>query len=73
LLLAGVLGRAAALALFPLAASAVMATGLHWPSNGLLLVCTLIVVHLGSGYFALWKPEERWVRTKLGFSGMPRS
>ncbi len=71
LLLAGVLGRLAALALVTLAAAAITATGLHWPVNGLLLVCTLIVVHLGSGRFALWKPEERWLRTKLGLSAVP--
>lgn len=72
LLLLGVVGRAAALALAILAAIDVMATGLNWTSNGLLLVCTIIVVHLGSGYYACWQPEERLLRIKLGHSGPSR-
>jgi len=66
LLLLGVLGRFAALALFCLAALDILANGLHWTDNGLLFICTLIVLHLGSGQFALWQPEERWVHMKLG-------
>ncbi|MFN8488644.1 MAG: CDP-alcohol phosphatidyltransferase family protein [Caldilineaceae bacterium] len=66
LLLFGVLGRFAALALFCLAALDLVANGLHWTDNGLLFICTIIVLHLGSGHFALWSPDERWVRMKLG-------
>ena len=66
LLLLGVLGRFAALALFCLAALDLVASGLHWTDNGLLFICTLIVLHLGSGKFALWSPDERWVHVKLG-------
>ncbi|RIK44907.1 MAG: hypothetical protein DCC55_00815 [Chloroflexi bacterium] len=72
LLLLGVVGRAAALALAVLAGLDLMATGLNWSSNGLLLVCALIVVHLGSGRFALWRPEERLLRIKLGHAGPSR-
>ena len=55
-----------ALALVVLACVEINVAGLHWASNGLWLVCSIIVVHLGSGHFALWKPEERLLRTKLG-------
>ena len=62
----GVLGRVAALALFCLASLDIVATNLHWADNGLLFICAIIVLHLGSGKFALWQPEERWVHMKLG-------
>jgi hypothetical protein len=39
--------------------------GLNW-ENGLLLACTIVVAHLGSGRFALWQPEERFLHAKLG-------
>jgi CDP-diacylglycerol---glycerol-3-phosphate 3-phosphatidyltransferase len=71
-LLAGVVGRAAALILVGLVASIVLRTGLQWPALGVLLICLLIVVHLGSGRFALWQPEERLLRLKLGLPGVPR-
>ncbi len=32
----------------------------------LLLICSLIVVHLGSGKWALWRPEEPLLRAKAG-------
>jgi CDP-diacylglycerol--glycerol-3-phosphate 3-phosphatidyltransferase len=72
LLLAGVVGRAAALGLAVLAAIDVSAHGLDWTGNGFLLVCLIIVVHLGSGRFALWQPEERLLRLKLGQAGPSR-
>jgi CDP-diacylglycerol---glycerol-3-phosphate 3-phosphatidyltransferase len=72
LLLAGVAGRGAALLLVGLASLDIMAAGWHWPQNGLLLICLLIVVHLGSGRFALWQPEERLLRMKLGMAGVPK-
>lgn len=65
-LLTGVLGRFAAFALFYLAVLDILANGLHWNDNALLFICTIIVLHLGSGKFALWKPEEQWVYMKLG-------
>lgn len=66
LLLFGVVGRVAALAMFGLAAVDILSGGLRWFDNGLLLVCSIIVIHLGSGRFALWQPEERLIRLKLG-------
>ncbi len=66
LVLSGILGRIGALALFALAAVEIMATGLQPWTNGLLLVCAVIVIHLGSGPGTLWQPEERWIRMKLG-------
>lgn len=66
LLLLGVVGRVAALLLFSQATLDVLSMGLHWMDNGLLLLCLVIVLHLGSGRAALWKPEERLLRTKLG-------
>jgi CDP-diacylglycerol---glycerol-3-phosphate 3-phosphatidyltransferase len=72
LLLAGIMGRVAALALFALAALDILATQLTWTSNGLLLICAIIVIHLGSGHFALWQPEEQLIRLKLGVAQTPR-
>lgn len=66
LLLFGVVGRVAGLAMFGLAAFSILTGGLRWLDNGLLMVCSIIVIHLGSGHFALWQPEERWIRLKLG-------
>jgi CDP-diacylglycerol--glycerol-3-phosphate 3-phosphatidyltransferase len=66
LLMLGVLGRTAALLLFLLACLDTLAAGLHWMDNGLLLVCAIVVTQLGSGRLALWQPEERLVRIKLG-------
>lgn len=65
LLLAGVVGRMAALVLAFLAALSATATGLHW-DNGLLLICGVLILHLGSGRFALWTPEEFYLHAKLG-------
>lgn len=62
----GVVGRLAALALFGLACLQIMATGWQWTGGGALLVCTVAVIHLGSGRFALWRPEERLLRIRLG-------
>jgi len=66
LLITGVLGRVGALLLFGLACLDILATGLRWGDNGLLFVCLIIVIHWGSGRFALWKPEEQLLRMKLG-------
>lgn len=63
--LLGVVGRLAALALIGLAFLEIGVTGLHLVS-GLLLVSAIIVLHLGSGRFALWQPEEWLIRVKLG-------
>jgi CDP-diacylglycerol--glycerol-3-phosphate 3-phosphatidyltransferase len=61
----GVIGRAGALALAFVAAFSAVATGLRF-DNALLLTCAVIVLHLGSGRFALWQPEEYYLHAKLG-------
>jgi CDP-diacylglycerol--glycerol-3-phosphate 3-phosphatidyltransferase len=64
-LLLGVAGRAGALALAFVAAFSATAVGLRF-DNALLLTCAVIVLHLGSGRFALWQPEEYYLHAKLG-------
>jgi CDP-diacylglycerol--glycerol-3-phosphate 3-phosphatidyltransferase len=71
LLWLGALGRLAALLLFGLACLQIMTAGWEWLDGGLLLVCTVIVVHLGSGRLALWQPEERLLRIRLGAPSKP--
>ncbi len=71
--LLGVVGRAGALLLAILAALG-MATaqdggGLPGEGYALLFVCAVVVLHLGSGKLALWRPEEKWLRAKLGAAG----
>jgi CDP-diacylglycerol--glycerol-3-phosphate 3-phosphatidyltransferase len=73
LLLFGVVGRAAALFLFGMASLDILSMGLDWADNGLLLACLVIVLHLGSGRAALWQPEERLLRTKLGAPAVSES
>jgi CDP-diacylglycerol--glycerol-3-phosphate 3-phosphatidyltransferase len=65
LMLFGIAGRTAAAALLAFACFDILNMGLNW-ENGLLLACTIIVAHLGSGRFALWQPEERFLHAKLG-------
>lgn len=65
LLLLGVIGRAAALVLAFVATFSATQVGLH-PDNGLLLVCAVYILHLGSGRLALWTPEEYYLHAKLG-------
>jgi CDP-diacylglycerol---glycerol-3-phosphate 3-phosphatidyltransferase len=72
LLALGMVGRAAALALFALACLDILTNQLNWANNGLLLICAMIVTHLGSGYLALWQPEEQLIRLKLGTSQSPQ-
>ena len=64
-MLLGAAGRIAAAGLFTLACWQMQAAGLDW-TNGMLLACTIFVAHLGSGRLALWRPEERFLHTKLG-------
>lgn len=64
-LLLGVVGRAGALVLAFVAAISATNVGLHF-DNALLLACAVIVLHLGSGRFALWQPEEYYLHAKLG-------
>lgn len=65
-LLLGIVGRVAALVLVPLACLDILAYGLHYTDNGLLLACLIVIIHLGSGYYALWQPEEPFLHRKLG-------
>jgi CDP-diacylglycerol--glycerol-3-phosphate 3-phosphatidyltransferase len=65
LLVLGVVGRGAALVLAFLAAFNASSAGLQL-DNGLLLICAVLVLHLGSGRFALWQPEEYYLHTQLG-------
>jgi CDP-diacylglycerol--glycerol-3-phosphate 3-phosphatidyltransferase len=62
----GAAARTGALVLAAIAALDIAASGLQWDSNELLLICALIVVHLGSGKGALWRPEEPLLRAKAG-------
>lgn len=64
--LAGAAGRIAALTLAALAAADIMLSGLQPAGNALLLVCALVVAHLGSGKWAIWRPEEPLLRAKAG-------
>ncbi len=61
----GAAGRVAALLLL----SFVMVQSIVVGMNGatlLLLACATLVLHVGSGQWALWQPEERLFRTTLG-------
>jgi CDP-diacylglycerol--glycerol-3-phosphate 3-phosphatidyltransferase len=62
----GIIGRAIALILLALACLDILATSLRWSDNALLLACAIVVLHLGSGKFALWQPEERILQKRLG-------
>jgi CDP-diacylglycerol--glycerol-3-phosphate 3-phosphatidyltransferase len=62
----GLAGRLGALGLAAIGALSIATAGLDWGSNGPLLVCALIVAHLGSGRWAIWTPEETLLRTKAG-------
>lgn len=64
-LLLGVLGRVGAVCLTFLAAWHATQMGLQL-DNGLLLFCAVAVVHLGSGRWAGWQPEEHYLHAKLG-------
>lgn len=65
LLLLGVIGRAAALALAFVAAFSAVQIGLRF-DNALLLMCAVYILHLSSGRLALWTPEEYYLHAKLG-------
>lgn len=65
LMLLAIAGRTAAAVLFTFTCFDILNMGLSW-ENGLLLACAIIVAHLGSGRFALWQPEERFLHAKLG-------
>ena len=63
----GAAGRVSALVLAAVAALDIAAGGGPGEAGTLLmLVCSLIVVHLGSGKWAIWRPEEPLLRAKAG-------
>lgn len=64
----GVLGRLAALPLLALAWVDISVRGLDWQDNVWLLICAAIVTHVGSGYFAMWQPEEEILHRRPGRS-----
>jgi CDP-diacylglycerol---glycerol-3-phosphate 3-phosphatidyltransferase len=64
--LLGVLGRVVAIFIIGLAVLDILAQGLSWTTNSWLLLFAIIVAHSGSGYFALWKADERVVHTHYG-------
>ena len=72
LMLFGIVGRVAALVLAAVVSVLIQGMGLTW-ANGLLLTCTIVVLHLGSGRFALWQPEEPFLHTKLGAPPAPEA
>lgn len=70
--LLGVVGRAGALALAFFAAFDATTIGLHWV-NALLLACSVYILHIGSGRWSLWRPEEYYLHAKLGARNGGRS
>lgn len=61
----GTIGRLFSLVLvFPIGFD-IASQGLTWP-NGVALGCVVCLMLLGSGPFALWQPEEKFVLERLG-------
>lgn len=65
MLAAGILGRVAALALMVPAAANMVNLGLDW-RNGLLLAALVIILHIGTGAWSLWSPDERLIARRAG-------
>lgn len=61
----GAASRVAAVSLLLIVCADVALSGML-PHDALLVICGAIVLHLGGGRFALWSPEERFVRVPLG-------
>jgi CDP-diacylglycerol--glycerol-3-phosphate 3-phosphatidyltransferase len=61
----GIAARVGALVLAAIAALQITAAGMQWDSS-VLLICAIVVVHLGPGKWALWRPEEPILRAKAG-------
>lgn len=68
LLLLGVLTRLQAIILAGVACLDILASGFHWSSNGALLVALLWIMQMGGGRWALWQPEETFLRRRAGES-----
>ena len=58
--------RVAGLVLVAFAILNIHTTGFGWNTSTLLLLCAVIVAHLGSGYWSSWQPEDRFLRTQMG-------
>ncbi|MEZ4861335.1 MAG: CDP-alcohol phosphatidyltransferase family protein [Caldilineaceae bacterium] len=66
LVLCGLSARVAALLLLLLVILDMQINGFLWSDNGLLLISTVIILHLGSGPLSLWRPEEHFLHTRFG-------
>ncbi len=64
--------RVAGLLLVAFAILNIHATSFGWNNSTLLLVCAMIVAHLGSGPWSSWQPEDRFLRTQMGGQGQKR-
>ena len=65
LLALGILARLAALGLLVPTAMVIVAAGLSWPA-GLLLAGSILVMLLGGGSRALWRPDDTCVTRRAG-------
>ncbi len=65
LLATGILGRLAALALMVPTAANIANQGLDW-RNGLVLAASIIILHIGTGAWSLWSPDQRLVARRAG-------
>ncbi len=65
LVLLGIAGRLAALALLIVASANTLTIGLA-PNNGLMLSLTISLMLLGTGAFSLWKPEDKFLNHQAG-------
>ena len=61
----GVAGRLVALGLLVAACSAILAHGLD-VLNGLMLVCAIAIMLLGSGAYSIWRPEDALLNRRAG-------
>lgn len=65
MLAAGVLGRLAALGLMVPTAANITNLGLDW-RNGLVLAALIIILHIGTGAWSLWSPDQRLIARRAG-------
>lgn len=65
-LLVGCMARLAALCLLAFALWLSDVQDTLTVTTAALMICTIIVAHLGSGAWSRWQPEERWLHTQLG-------
>ena len=62
----GIMARLAAVLLIALAGVDITLTTFSWSTNGLLLICAILVLQMGGGAYALWQPEEDLLRRRAG-------